>query len=256
MGMTKPDQLQSIDIYRSMGIFDHFADGFSASSSGKWNTTATGSGASIANNDGAGGILTLTTGATINNEACVFTPKKIFQFLSVQPQFALCSFYYTEGNVNQAGIAFGLASSWSHILADTTFALPSTLSGALIYKKPGDTLWSAWGSVGTTQSNQQSLSITQLAGIPQYFVIYAMMDQASNVELTFQQLPIGYTAPQGSGPWMLPNTTGMSRMQPIKFYIPYASALGMQLGLFVKSGDGTSEVVSLDCIGGGFLSIP
>ena len=125
MGLAKVDTHDARIKYRTMEVWDHFGSGFAASSTGKWNTITTGSGASVSQSaGGAGGILTLVTGATQNNEAAVYTPIANFIFDANQAQTAFCDFYYTEGSVNQAGIVFGLASSWTHILADTTFALP------------------------------------------------------------------------------------------------------------------------------------
>jgi len=259
-GLIKPDTNDAMHKFRTAFIYDHFMEGFSSSATGKWVTTGTtGSGASVAINTAApaGGKLTFTTGATQNNIAQMQSAYSVFQFLSNQPQQCICNLAYTEGNVNLAGIAFGFASSWTNILANTTYALPTTLSGALIYKIPGGTYWNVFGSVGTTQYTQLTTAICQNAGTPQNMAIYAMMDSASNVELTFEVYGAGNTAtPQA--PWAYPSTLGMSRYQIAKFYIPYASAAAMQLGLFVISGDpgGTSEVVNLDLIGGGILSIP
>jgi hypothetical protein len=184
----------------------------------------------------------------------VISANSLFTFLTQQPQVAMCCLNYTEANVNECGIAFGFASSWTHILADTTYALPTSLSGALIYKQPGSLNWNVWGSVGTTQSNQQITTLSQAAALPQQLIINAMMDVAGNVELTFAVGPVG-TGNSGVLPAM-PSVTNMARMQQTKFIIPYASAAAMQLGCFVKAGSSSSEVVNLDCIGAEILSVP
>ena len=253
MGLFKPDIHDGLIKARTMPVFDHFT---SYTDTQLWTSVATGGGASVANNDGDGGILTLTTGATLNNEAATKTTRKLFTFVANKPMLFQCGLKYTEANTDDAGIVLGFASSWTNILADTTFALPSTLSGALIYKKPGDTLWSAFGSVGTTQSYQQSLAPCQGAGIMQYFQIQAIPDPNGQIELTFWQgmYGIGATSPYYTP--MLPNVTSIARMQQIKFFLTYTSAAAMQIGVFVKASGSNSEVVYLDYAGAEFLSIP
>ena len=236
-----------------MPVFDHFTNYTTA---GLWTTTATGGGATVAAGDADGGILTLTTGATLNNEAAVTSTNKLLTFVADKPSIFQCDLHYTEAATNAAGIVLGFASSWTNILADTTFALPSSLSAALIYKKPTDTYWSAFGSVGTTQSSQLSLSPCQNAGINQRFYIQCMMNAASQVEITFMQGGYGESAGNPGYTDMLPSVTTMARMQPIKFFIPYASAAAMKIGVFAKASGSNSEVISIDYIATEFLSIP
>ena len=255
MGMFKPDLHPDLQLRRTAGLFDHFMRGYAPGATGIWNETETGGGASVSLSDSDGGVLSLATGATQNNEACLFTPLKLWTFVANKPMIAQCGFYYTEAATNAAGIVFGFASSWTNILADTTYALPTTLSGALIYKKPTETLWSAFASVGTTQSSQQSNMACQNAGNMQEFIIQVMPNANSNIEVTFWQGPLGIGASDGVVP-MKPNVTSMARMQPIKFEIAYASAAAMQLGLFVKASGSNSETVHLDYIGAELLSVP
>lgn len=265
MGLAKLDgPFEGPRFYRTMDIFDHFSGGFAPGSTAKWQTGTTGGSSSVSlSTTLTGGQLVLTAGATQNYEAWLYTPVTLFEFAASQPQIAMCCLNYTEGNVNLAGIAFGFASSWTHILADTTYALPSSYSGALIYKVPGATTWSCAGSVGTTQFNQTCNNNTQNAAIPQLLAIQAMIDANSDVELTFWAGAVGYAGSGTPGPNysytpMYPNTTSMAKQQQQKFFIPYASAAAMQLGIFLKSGDpgGTAETLYLDCIGGDFLSVP
>ncbi len=255
MGLLKADVHDALTKSRTDGIFDHFNFYETAKI---WTSITTGSGATVAAGDADGGILLVTTGGTTNNEAGFKSTNKLFTFVANKPMLCQIGFSYTEAHVDDAGIAFGLASSWTNILADTTFALPSSLSGALIYKKPNDTLWSAFASVGTTQSTQQSIQACQNAGQMQYFYIQCTPDYAGMIEVAFWQGPYGIPSSGASGTYlpMLPNVTSMARQQQIKFYISYASAAAMQLGFFVKASGSNSEVVSVDYIGSEFLSIP
>lgn len=253
MGLLKPDVHDGLEKFRTMPIFDHFT---SYASGGLWTSITTGSGATVAAGDGDGGILTVTTGATLNNEAGFKSTNKLATFVANKGMWAQYAFKYTEANTDDAGIVMGWASSWTNILADTTFALPTTLSGALIYKKPNDTLWSGFGSVSTTQSSQQSIATCQQAAITQVMSIQAIPDPGGMIEITFWAGPYGVSGGTPGYTPMLPNVTSMARQQPIKFFISYASAAAMQFGFFVKAGGSNSEVVSVDMVGGEFLSIP
>lgn len=248
MGMNKPDIHNSLELRRTSGIFDHFN---SYTDTQLW--TAGGSGGTVANSDGDGGILTLTTGAAQDQDAIVRTTRKLYTFVSGKPMLFQIGLSYTEANTNQAGIFVGFASSFTDILTDTTYALPASISACGIFKKPGDILWSAFTSVGTTQYTTQSKTSCIQAGLPQELVIQVML-AGSNLEATFWAGGFGATA-SGRVP-MLPNVTTMAAMQPIKHVIAYSGAVAMYAGASVKAGSSSSEVVSVDYLGTEFLSMP
>ena len=67
-------------------------------------------------NDGLAGILTLTpsgSSAAASDEAYIYSPQQVFQPSAGYPLYLEAMIQYTEANVNQAGIFFGLASGVS-----------------------------------------------------------------------------------------------------------------------------------------------
>lgn len=255
MGMNKPDIHPALQLRRTAELFDHFNQGYVSGSGHLW--TSAGTGGTVANNDGDGGILTLTTGAVADQDAIVATTRKNFTFVAGKPMVYQIGLKYTEANTDDAGIVFGFASSFTDILVDATYALASPLSAACIYKKPGDTKWSCFTSVGSTQKTDQSIVPCQGAGVIQEFCIQVMV-QGDNIEVTFWGGVSGPPAITG-GPLgyipMVPNVTTMARQQPIKHVIAYSGAAAMGVGASVKASSANSEVVSVDYIGSEFLSI-
>ncbi len=252
MGMNKVELHNALQLRRTMGIFDHFP---SYTSTQLW--TSGGSGGTVANSDGDGGLLTLTTGAVADQDAIVSTTRKLFTFVAGKPMLYQTGFKYTEANTDDAGIVFGFASSFTDILVDATYALATPLSAACIYKKPGETYWSCFSSVGATQYTTQSTVPCQSAGVIQEFCINVAI-QGSNIEVTFWGGAFGPTAVTG-GPAgfiaMVPNVTSMARQQPIKHVIPYSGAAAMQCGQSIKASSANSEVAYVDYIGAEFLSM-
>lgn len=270
MGMNKPQIHDLVENARTMLLWDDF-EWYTTGQ--LWSSTTTGGSASVAvASPNTGGQLVLTTGATQNNEAAVVSSNALALFQSGHPLIFQCEINYTEAATNQAGIVCGVASSWTHILADTTFALPASFSGALVYKAPGSTVWSLHTQVGTTLLDQQSGTSTLQPGLNQRIVIYMMMDQAGSVEVSAEVGTPGIqgltgtvsAATIGQSPnglqWLLPNFAAVpyARATPIKQYVPYASAAALQAGVFLKSGSASSvsEICNVDYIGMEYLARP
>lgn len=256
MGMNKPDIHNALQLRRTALVFDHFNE-YVSGSGHLW--TSGGSGGTVANNDGDGGILTLTTGAVQDQDAFVASTRKNWTFVSGKPLIFQIGCSYTEANTNKAGIYLGMASSFVDVLVDTTYVLASPLSGVGIYKKPGDTLWTCFTSIGSTQYATQSTAPCQLAGIMQEFIIQVMV-VGTSIEVTFFTGGMPAATITGGGGTglapMIPNVTTMARQQPIKHVVAYSGAAAMSMGASIKAGSGSSEVLSVDYIGSEFLSIP
>jgi hypothetical protein len=270
VGLAQPAEHDLLVKCRTNLLFNDFND---YTSGGLFTSGTTGGGASVANNDGDGGILTLTTGATQNNEAWVATTRKLYTFQAGRAYRFQCELAYTEGSVNQAAIAFGFCSAFgAGMLVDTTFVPVSTFSGTIIYKVPGETVWRACTSIGTTQSVSQSVNTTIQPGLNQRMVIQAQIVQA-NLEVTFWTGTTGVTANTGSvgattgginlsgmQPLLLNfNNTGIAqRGIPVKHTVAYSGAVAMFAGAFMKSGaaGGVSEVGKLDYLATEYLCRP
>lgn len=256
MGMNKIDVLDELMKRRTSSVFDHFNE--YVSGTGHLWTSAV-SGGTVANNDGDGGILTLTTGAVADQDAAVVSTRKNWTFVADKPMLFQVGLRYTEANTDDAAIFAGFASSFTDILADATYLPPTNISACGIYKRAGGTLWRGFTSVGTTQTDTESRSSCIQAAIIQELYIYVAI-VGSNLEATFWAGGPGPATITGGGSLgrtpMMPNVTTMARMQPIKHVIAYASAAAMNIGVYVKASSGNSEVVSVDYIGAHLLSIP
>jgi len=254
MGMNKPDIHDSLMLRRTSGVFDHFNN---YTDGGLW--TKGGINGTVTNADGNGGLLTLTTLATQSNTAFVATTRKNWQFVAGQPLIFQTAISYTEANVNQAGIFVGFASAFTGILTAITGVPLNPCSACGIFKKPGDTLWSAFTSVGATQLITQSGTSCIAAGLVQELKLQVMIT-GTNLEATFWAGTPGPGAVTGGAPsgetLMYPNASNMSRMQPIKHVIPIASAAAMYFGANLLAGSASSEVMLVDYLGTEFLAIP
>jgi len=255
MGMNKPDIHDQLRFRRTDLIFDHFNN---YTSGQLW--TSGGASGTVANNDGDGGILTLTTGAVQSQSAWVATTRNNWTFVAGKPMLFQTAINYTEAATNQAAIFVGWAVTMNGILTNVTGVPNANTSACGIYKRPGETLWRAFSSVGTTQNDTQSKTSTLAPGITQELGIMVMINANSQLEATFFTGGMGPPTTTGGGPLgqkpMLNNVTGMSGLQPIKHYVSITGAAAMQLGVYVLAGSGSSEVVSVDYISAEHLAIP
>jgi hypothetical protein len=272
-GMNKPDIHDYIVNARTMLFWDDFEW---YSSGQKWTSVTTGGGASVAiNSTGVGGLLTLTTGASKNNEAGVISTNAPFTFQNGTnnvgtPVIFQCEINYSEQDTSNAGIVVGLSSNWTNILADNTWALPASFSGALVYKTPGSTTWSLATSVGTTQLTQNGGNTCLYPAVNQRIIIQCFIDVAGYVEVTASvgtpgtagnSGVVGATVlgqATGGVSWLLPNfnTSPSSRATPIKQYVAFSGAAAMKGGVFLKAGSGTSQPLSVDYVGVEYLARP
>src|SRR5438034_6187790 len=95
---------------RSMFVFDDFPQ---YTDTQLWTKLAADLGASVANNDGDFGLLTLTTGGTDNNECAVKLTRKLATFTSSEAMYFETRINYQEGNTNCANVFAGIASALS-----------------------------------------------------------------------------------------------------------------------------------------------
>jgi hypothetical protein len=273
--MNKYDVHDQLVHARTMLVFDDFPW---YTSWQMWTSTTTGGGSSVAlSSTGVGGLLTLTTGAVQNNEAAVTSTNQPFTFQNGTnqvgtPMVFQCEINYTEASTNQAGIVVGVSSTWTHILADTTWVFPNSFSGAVVYKAPGTSTWGLATSIGTTQLTQVGGNSCIQAGQNQRIVIYAMINIAGQVEVTAMVGTPGTPGNSGtvSGTvvgqvisgmsWLYPNFTNIpvARATPIKQYVAFSGAAAMSAGVFLKSGagGGVAESVNVDYIAVDYLARP
>lgn len=274
MGFPKVDVHELLRKSRTNLFFDDFNWFVDAQMWTKFATSV--GGEAVANSDGDGGLMTLTTGATLNNAVGLGSTRKLWTFGSMKPSAAQIEFKYTDADTDKMGFAFGFNSTWgATTLADTTFLPASSFSGCMVYKKPGDTTWSLVLSVGTDQTIVATSIPCQgiAAGYNQRFVIDLTIVN-SFIEATFW---IG--APQGIGGTQVNASVqglaggsvvggempavytalGIGGMLPgrqIKLTKAYAGAVAMTLGCAAKAGSAASQVAYVDLMGVDYLARP
>lgn len=204
----------------------------------RWTKLAADSGSSVAAGDAANGVVTLTTGATNNNEASFYMTQKCFLFADRRAGAVEALVQYAEANVNVANVAFGVWSApGANTLTDDGGGPATSASGALIYKNDGDTAWRTISSKSTTQTKAQSK--TTAGGTPYQRLRIewqAVGDPANDItEISFfvDDLPL-YDA------------ADVSRNKQIKHTLTHTSAAAMTLVFYVKAGDGTTQTLLVD----------
>src|SRR5262245_42620364 len=137
MGQKLLPQPPQVDLRRAFWAFDHFTE----FTSGKTWTQTLGGGGSAPTilATGLSGVLSMAvTGASANDSTYIGSTGTFYKWASNIPVCCETLLQFTEASTNNAMICFGLSSTVSAtLMADTTGALPSSFSGALIYKQPG-----------------------------------------------------------------------------------------------------------------------
>lgn len=220
-----------------LGIRQHgFFEDFNEFVSGDLFTdTSADTGAAVANVDAAGGRVTLTTGATDNNECYLLTTKETFLFANDKPIEFGCRLQYAEANTDDANVCFGLMNAVAaDSILDNGGGPKATYSGAVFFKVDGGTRWQVESSLGGTQST------TDLTAANSLDKQAKTAGGASFQKFKIEVQPISSTEAE------------------VKFYIDdvlvakhtltYTSATEMMAFVGVKAGDTNSEVVTVDYV--------
>lgn len=188
----------------------------------------------VAVGDSAGGIVVLTATNTNNNEVCLRTTKELTLFADDKPFYAECRLQYAEASTNQANVAFGLADAFgSDLLLDNGAGPSINSSGALIYKVDGGTVWKTYG---LTNSVSISGTSDQTAGGTSYCTLGIKGRPVDGTSMEFTWFMNGQPLTNSSD----------SNHRPIQQRLAYASATEMRLGVYLKTGSATQEVVNVD----------
>jgi hypothetical protein len=180
--------------------------------------------------DAAGGILTMATGATDNNEVAARTTSEVFLFAADRPAVVEACVQWAEANADDANVAVGWADAFgADLLVDNGAGPKASFSGALLYKVDGETVWRFCTSLGTTRT------VTQLAdpagGSAYQTVRIEAREQGAVVELV----------PFVGGKQCL-DAAG----RPVKHTITLGSPTEMHAGVYLKAGGANSETLRVD----------
>ncbi len=228
-----------IDQRRQFDLFDHFTE----FTSGKTLTQTLGGGASspTISATAQSGILSMAvTGATANDSIYVASTGTLFKWAANINCSAEVLLQYSEANTDDAGICFGFSSSVSAtLMADSTMALPSSFTGALIYKIKDGTKWKTMSSQSTTQNDTTTKYTPSQSGYTRLRVDCKIVN--SVMEAT-------YFIDQGAGMEQMKDNT--ARQLPIKDTISLSSPSAMKLVVGVKNGGANAETLLVDYLAG------
>lgn len=217
--------------------FELFDDFLAYTDTQLWTKTDGDAGASVAvDGDGVGGLLTLTTGATDNNEAYIETTNELFKIVAGKEIELEARLTFTEANTDDANVAFGVIDApGANTLVDDGAGLKTTASGAAIFKVDGGTVWKTFSSKSTTQTI--TTSKTTAGGAYQTLKILIRPRDLVTADVTFFV--------DGA---QLQDTNSSAGQPDISHSITYSSATEMAVFCGVKAGGANSEVVNLDYI--------
>ncbi len=202
---------------------------------GEFTSLVADSGSSVAAGDTENGVVALTTGATDNNEAALFTTKKIFLVGDDKPHYFETYLKLTEAATNAANIFAGFSSVLgANQMVDTAGGPAASMSGAFFYKLEGTLTWAIGVSIGSTQT------LATLTAQNSFNKI------AQTTGTAFVKLAIE----------ILPKTSTVADVifkinDKVVYKITdwtYTSAAAMYAGAYVKAGSGSSEVLNVDYV--------
>lgn len=179
--------------------------------------------------DAAGGVLTMATGATDNNEVAARTTNEVFLFAADRPALYEALVSFTEANTDDANVAVGWADAWgADLLLDNGQGPKASFSGALIYKVDGETTWRFCTSLGTSRT------------------VTALANTAGGA---YQTLRIE-AREQGTVVELVPIIDGKQALDANGRLVKHAIALGtpteMHAGVYLKAGGANSETLRVD----------
>lgn len=235
MGNLLVDNIGSnLGLHRQYGFFEDFLEFVDGDLFSKVDAD---SGATAAiDADGEGGLVLLTTGATDNNEAYLFSTQELFKFAANRPLVCEARIQYAEANTDDANVFFGFMDAiGANALVDDGVGPKASYSGAVFYKADGESVWSVENSIGATQKTTQLTADNSLDGTAQ-----------SAGGAAYQTLAIEVT-PHGGGScdvsfWIDDVLVAKHKDQS------YTSATQMMVGCGVKAGGANSEVLTVDYI--------
>lgn len=215
---------------RNFGFFDdfeHFVTG------DLFTDTSADTGAAVAMTDAVGGRVTLTTGATDNNECYLLTTKELFKFADGKPIKCGARIQYAEANTDDANLFVGLMDAIAaDSLLDDGGGPKASYSGALFFKVDGGTRWNVETSLAGAQNT------TELTAVNSLDKVAKTAGGSSFQWLEIEVTPISST--QAEAAFYIDGTL------VYKQTFTYTSATEMMFGVGVKAGGANSEVVTVD----------
>jgi len=230
--MRLPEALEGRDVF---GIFDDF---YWFISPHEWTKTVSdvAGGAGIIPGDGAGGLLTVgTEDSTDNDEVLLESTQEIFLFAANKPLVFEVRAKHVEVATDDANVFYGLMNAaGADAMIDDGAGPKASFSGVGFYKVDGGTRWQCISSVATTRNTTDLTAALSLNGT------------AQTIDTSYHVFRIEFT------PYSSTNAK-------VDFFIDevhvathdfvYTSATEMQIAIVVKNGGANPEVATVDYVG-------
>ena len=226
-----PGFLAEKDTFSLASDFPNFATGTDG-----WTSLAADAAATVAVNDARGGIVTLTTAATDNNECMLRSTTELFLPTAGRPSFCRVRLTHTEANTDDANLFFGFASAaGANLMVDDGAGVRTTGSIFGIYKIDGGTVWRCVTRNDTTVTDTISVTSNDMtSGV--YHELEVQIAEFSTLQCVVTFLVDGY---------YLRDNTSYSNV--IEHRVSYASLTEMNfVALYAKAGSANSEVPLVD----------
>lgn len=219
--------------YRTELLQDEFHS--YTSGGGAFTTFTTNSGTVAADDTAGSSKILLTTGTTAGNFVGTATTNAPYLVAAGRPVFAQGRLTYANQATTTGEPFFGLASTTTLTMTSSLDPLAS-YSGALIYKRAGDTVWSVQSSNGSTKTTTQ----TNIVGTDgSYDLRVDMQDRdGTNADVTF--LINGVMATDVNN-------------RPIKHVLAIASLVKQKLICGVQTSTNNAQTAYFDFACGGSL---
>jgi hypothetical protein len=194
---------------------------------------------------GAGGILAIVTGATLDDEGAFATTNKPFLFAFEKPLLFEARIQLTEASTNNAEpcIGFSSAMNSADMMQDAKAGPAASFSGAILYKTAGVTTWNFRVSIGTTN---QDIALREVVGDPSYHTYRIEIREGSAGTGLLEAVPYR------DGLQMMP-LTGSPFGPPAKIAFAPTSAAAMQCGCYLKAASANAETLNVDYVSFGQL---
>lgn len=240
MGVSLLDAPVELQVGRKQfGFFEDFNEFVSGD---LFTDTSADAGAAVANVDAAGGAVTLTTGATDNNECYLLTTKELFLFAANKPILFEARLKYTEANTDDANVAMGLMNAvGANSIIDDGAGLVASYSGACFFKIDGGTNWKVETSLAATRTG--TIELTAVNSLDK---VAKTAGGGSYMGFRIEIVPISSTQAEASFYIDSDDDGDFTLVQKITF--TYTSATEMMAFVGVKAGGANSEVVTVDYV--------
>lgn len=223
---TRPPEFDRRDTFL---LFDHFTHLVTGD---VWTTLVGDTTPTVTVGDARGGIVTLFTDTTDNNEVAIKTTKELFLPADGKPMWGAGRIQYAENDTNKANVFFGFCSALAaDTLVDNGAGVRTSGSIAAIYKVDGGTVWRCHTRDNSGATDTVS---TLTAGGSSYQELEVELAEFSSTQCVVTFKVDGQYLRDSNG-------------RVIEHKMAYASLTEMNFGLYVKTGGGAGgETLNCD----------